>query len=367
MPKPIQKLLVKIGVTALISLLGLVVALYLLHQCGAINAWQFPLKRVSAFLGGIGLTCLLLSFVLRIRPKKRIIRVVLIAILTINAIAYIGAYALTHYISLGQLGLGMPRPTNPRLPSDVGLEYVTQRIPINQTEWIETWFIPAQSSSSKGTVLLFPGNGGSKGKQLLAPAQVFHDLNYDALLIDFRGVSGSSGSTTTLGFWEAKDVILVRDRAKQLNLKHPIIFYGVSMGSAAILKAVAQENIAPDAIILELPFARLLNAVKSRLQVKNVPLFPTAELLVFWGSIQHGFNGFAHNPVTYAKQIKCPTLVLQGERDKWTTMTEINELFQNLRGSKQLVIFPTAGHQLLVSVDRHYWQKSVNEFLKNIT
>ena len=44
------------------------------------------------------------------------------------------------------------------------------------------------------------------GKQLLAPAQAFHRLGYDAILVDFRGVGGSSGNTTTLGVREAQDV-----------------------------------------------------------------------------------------------------------------------------------------------------------------
>jgi uncharacterized protein len=300
------------------------------------------------------------------RGKKCIYRAVLVIFLVANIFSYIAAYALTHYSSPGQVGLSFPKPANSRVPKDIGLEYVTQRIPINQTEWLETWLISAPHSSSKGTVLLFPGNGGSKGKQLLAPAQVFNALNYDSLLVDFRGVGGSSGNTTTLGVREAKDVALVVNYVNKLNLRHPTILYGVSMGSAAILKAIAQEKIAPDAIILELPFARLVDAVRSRLRAARIPTFPIAEMLVFWGSIQQKFNGFAHNPVTYANKVQCATLIFQGKQDQWTDMKEIDELLQNLQGSKQLVIFPNAGHQLLVTVDKKLWLQSVNQFLEKV-
>ncbi|MGB3513175.1 MAG: alpha/beta hydrolase [Microcoleaceae cyanobacterium] len=78
-------------------------------------------------------------------------------------------------------------------------------------------------------------------------------------------------------------------------------------------------------------------------------------MFVFEGSIQHIFNGLAHNPITYIKQIKCATLLLQGKKDKWIDMVEINELFQNLQGQKQLVIFPKVGHQLLATVDKKLW------------
>ena len=126
------------------------------------------------------------------------------------------------------------------------------------------------------------------------------------------------------------------------------------------------KNINPEAVILEAPFARLVNAVKSRVRAIKVPAFPITELLVFWGGVQHGFNGFALNPVTYAKSVECPTLILQGKLDKWTTLKEINEIFQNLQGSKQLVIFPDAGHDLLVTVDKELWKRSIEEFLEGI-
>ncbi|MCU0544231.1 MAG: alpha/beta hydrolase [Oscillatoriaceae cyanobacterium Prado104] len=286
--------------------------------------------------------------------------------MSLNALSYVGAYALTHFNSPGRWGLGLPRPTSSKLPSDVGLEYVTQRIPIKKTEWLETWFIPAQRPVSSGTVLLFPGNAGNKAKQLLAPTEVFHRLGYDTLLVDFRGVGGSSGNTTTLGMREAKDVALALGYAQRSNFQRPFILYGVSMGSAAILKAVAREKINPDAVILELPFARLLDSVRSRLRAIRVPTFPIAEMVVFWGSIQHRVNGFTHNPVTYAKKVKCPALLLHGRLDKWTTVVEIDRIFKNLQGSKQLTIFPNTGHSLLVTVDEEYWQQSVDQFLTGV-
>ncbi|MBW4470663.1 MAG: alpha/beta hydrolase [Stenomitos rutilans HA7619-LM2] len=298
--------------------------------------------------------------------RKRLCQFVLTAFCVFNVLSFAGAYVLTHFSSPNAWILGLPRPTSAKLPTDIGLAYTTQRIPIGQAEWLEIWFMPAQPLESKGTVLLFPGNAGSKAKQLLAPAQAFHRLGYDALLVDFRGVGGSSGNTTTLGVREAKDVAVAASYAQRSNLKRPIVLYGVSVGSVAILKAIAHENVNPDAAILELPFARLLDTVRSRVRAVRLPKFPIAELVVFWGSIQHGFNGFTHNPVTYASRVKCPTLLLHGKLDQWTTEAEIKQILQNLRGFKQLIIFPHAGHDLLVTVDREQWARSVNQFLKQI-
>ncbi len=297
---------------------------------------------------------------IKIRKKiiKRIFKFILIAFIILNILSYAGAYFLTHFNYSNKQVIT-------KKPDDIGLKYETQRIAVSQKEWLETWFIPAPSKVN-GTVLLFPGNNGSKGKQLLAPTKVFHNLGYDALLTDFRGMGGSSGNTTTIGVRESKDVALTMNYAEKLKLKHPYILYGVSMGSAAILKAIADENINPEAVILELPFARLVSAVKSRVRAVKFPTFPVTELMVFWGGIQHGFNGFAHNPVTYASSVNCPALILHGKLDKWTTVAEINDISQNLQGSKQLVIFPNAGHDLLVTVNKELWKHSVEKFLKGI-
>ena len=274
---------------------------------------------------------------------------------------------MTHTHPVRKIGLSLPRPTSQRLPSDVGLKYATTRIPSGKNEWVEAWSIPAASSATaKGTVLLFPGHLSSKGKQLIPLAQVFHQLNYDCLLVDFRGVGGSSGDITTLGATEAQDVAVAMQYARQLHHERPIILYGLSMGSAAVLTAIANDKIAPDAIVLELPYARLIDAVRSRVKNSHLPTFPISELLVFWGGVQHGFNGFAHNPVDYARQVKCPTLILNGSRDPWTQQSEINEIFANINSKKQLVTFDRAGHDLLISIDRNLWKESIEGFLNTI-
>jgi uncharacterized protein len=303
--------------------------------------------------------------VLSKKGKRLFALFILVICLLLNISAFIGAYTLTHFKAPGQFGLGITRPTSHNLPSKIGLEYVTGRIPISQTEWLETWSILAKSNS-KGTVVLFPGNGGSKAKQLLPPAQVFHALGYDTLLVDFRGVGGSSGNTSTLGMREAEDVALSVNYAQKLSLKRPFVLYGISMGTSAILKAIADGKVAPDAIILELPFVRLVDAVGSRVRATSIPRFPMAELTVLWGSIQHGFNGFAHNPQDYATQVKCPTLILHGKLDKWTTAAQIDRIYRNLHGTKQLSIFPNAGHDLLVTIDRTRWTQDLARFLNGV-
>jgi len=250
------------------------------------------------------------------------------------------------------------------LPSDRGLSYVTHRIPIEPGAWLEAWHVPSQVPP-QGTVLLFHGNGGNKAAQLLPAAEVFHSLGYDAWLVDFRGVGGSSDRTTTLGIREAEDVeISLKYMYKQtVASPSPVVLYGISMGSVAVLKALANNTLEVDAAIVEQPFTTLPTAVRRRIAAAGAPTFPLSDLIVFWGSVQHGFNGFTHRPINDASQVNIPTLVLQGEQDPWTTVEETNRIFDNLQGYKQLTTFPTAGHELLLSIDREKWVVAVEQFL----
>ena len=345
-----------------VLVLGVIVLIFLQAQ-GLFNIWQLPLLSIGAWLGGTGLVAFLLAGLMSRSSRPYVIFCTVVLFVLLNGLAYFAAYTLTHFNDSTLPGLAFaPKPTNARKPADFGLDYATERIAINEQEWLEAWRIPADGHS-KGTVLLFPGNGGNKAHQLMIPAQALHELGYDALMVDFRGQGGSSGTSTTMGLRESQDVAYALQHAETIALPRPYILYGVSLGSVAILKAI-NTGLEPDAVVLELPFAYLMNAVKTRMRAQGFPTFGIAELIVFWGSLQHGYNGFTHNPVNYAKSATAPTILLHGQEDRWTTLSEIEKIYQNLQGPKELVVFSNAGHELLVTVDRERWTETIGTFLR---
>ena len=117
---------------------------------------------------------------------------------------------------------------------------------------------------------------------------------------------------------------------------------------------------------MECPFDRLLNTVENRFSAMAVPSFPFAQLLVFWGGVQQGMNGFAHNPVNYAASVHCPVLLLHGEQDPRVSVPQIRSIYENLAGNKELVLFPHAGHESYLQSDSERWKRTVGEFLRRI-
>lgn len=301
----------------------------------------------------------------RILLKKVIIRTAIGGILALNVIGYTGAYLLTHYKTDNKFSLGVPRSNNYNSPLDFDLQYTKQKIFIEQNEWLDSWFIASPVAKSEGVVILFHGKDSNKSS-LLDAAKILHSLKYDTLLIDFRGSGASSGNTTTIGANESQDVVAAFNYLKKSNGQKPVILYGISMGSAAILRAIAKYQIQPDGIILELPFISLLDSAKTRLKSYSLPPSPMAELMVFWGGVQHGFNGFNHRPIEDAKAVKCPVLILAGKRDRTIALAKVERLAQNFNVTHDLVVFSEAGHELLVRSDRKLWQQSVKSLLDTI-
>ncbi len=315
------------------------------------------------------------------RVRTYVIRFALLLLLvfiSINTVAGLQVRSMTHFVPPNELppagetrspigqfwftlsGQPIPRPENQETPANLGYDYETHTITLSGGEWLEAWWIAYPQP--QGVVLLFPGYTASK-EQLLQPAQIFHELGYSTFLVDFRGVGGSSGRVTSLGIREAEDVAYAVGYVRQTWPEQRVILYGTSMGSSALLRAVAREGVQPQAVIAEAPFARLSDAVDARVRSMRVPTFPASELLLFWGSMQLGVNAFTHNPAEYASDVICPTLLLRGTADARVAAAEIDAIYQGLPGPKARISVPHVGHELLLPQTPEVRQQ-VEQFLE---
>lgn len=255
------------------------------------------------------------------------------------------------------LGINIPKPQNKAVP-----KRAYQTINLKSHEVLEAWHV--KLPNPKGTILMFHGYSSSKSG-LLNYAEEFNRKGYSTFLVDFMGSGGSSGNITTVGFKESRDVKVAYEYIRKDEEESPIILFGSSMGAVAIMKSIGDYKIEPDKIIIECPFGSFKRTTEKRFEAMNVPSFPLANLLIFYGGLQLGFNAFLHNPTEYAKAIKLPTLLLYGAKDARVTRTEIEEIYENLKGEKVLGIMEQSGHEVYLNDDREKWNVMVDEFLKN--
>lgn len=290
-----------------------------------------------------------------------------------NAIVAAHAWRFTHFASGGAktanpealstgdrvvvalTGVVVPKPTVGRLPPDVGLTAASA-----VEAGVSTWTVPG---SGRGTALLFHGYGGSKS-DLLDEAAVLHAAGWTTVMADFPGSGESPGNTTSLG-WAEADIVAALAKAHQGDGR--LALFGKSMGSAAVLRAIGVLGAPADVLVLENPYDRLITTVGHRFEAMGLPAQPGAALLVFWGGVELGFNGFEMTPVDFAANIHTPTLLLHGEQDPRVHLAEVESIRAALAGPADLVVFPGAGHVGLYSADGALWRSSVTGFLDRET
>ncbi len=296
------------------------------------------------------------------------------AFLALNALALFHVRAMMRYADGGERspppeklagwdklrtitrGTRIPRPTSDRQPGDLSATTKKLVLLCSDSPTLEAWY--ADEGPDTPLVLLFHGYASEKSA-LLPEARALLGMGSSVMLVDFRGSGGSSEAYTTIGLHEATDVATAYRFAREQLGHQRIILYGQSMGAAAILRAVSHHRIDPDGVILESVFDRLLHTVRNRFGTMRLPAFPAAELMVFWGGLQWGFDGFDHNPVDYATALNCPALFLHGAQDPRATVDEGRRVFAAAQGPKDFVVFAKAGHESSLKTDESRWRESV--------
>jgi uncharacterized protein len=305
-----------------------------------------------------------------------LLRTTLLLFVLANIVLAFHAYKFTHYYNVGEIvtkadadktgwdktkeilfGLNFTKQPNgpkPALASEVVL--------INtEKDSLKAWYTALPQGTAKGTVLLFHGHGSQKGA-LNDEAAVFQQLGYHTLQLDFRAHGSSGGNTTTIGFYEAEDVKLAWEYIAAKGEKN-ILLYGASMGAATVSKAIADYNLSPSKIILEMPFASLNQAAAGRIKMMGLPPQPMASLLTFWGGTLHGFWAFGLKPAAYVKSIKCPVLLQWGLHDNRVMQEETDEIFKNISSPKKLVVYKNSGHESFCDKEHDKWVSEVSRFL----
>ena len=309
------------------------------------------------------------------RLYKRIFFTAFVLFLLLNLILISQAYHLTHFYEHGTVkpvkeqttgfwnraqlvvfGLKQEKLTG-TIPDS---PYKTIKLVTKDSLFLDAWLISVPHS--KGTIALFHGHGSEKSANL-SQSNTFNEMGYSTLLVDFRAHGLSEGNTCTIGYREAEDVKLAYDFLKNNGEKN-IILYGISMGASTVTKAVADYSLAPSKIILEMPFASLLETAEGKMRMAGLFAKPLGSLLMFWGGVINGFWAFDMKPKEFVKKIKCPVLLQWGKKDKGVTESEINEIFKNISSSKKLVVYEDSGHENLCESEPDKWEANIDEFLE---
>jgi uncharacterized protein len=239
-----------------------------------------------------------------------------------------------------------PPPEAPRRPVEtLDLEGAGVRL--------KAWRFPGEGPKKRGTVVYLHGTGDSR-RSSPGIADHFVPAGFDVLAYDSRAHGESGGDACTYGAYEKQDLVRVLEQIQT----RPIVLIGSSLGAAVAVQTAA---ISPkvDAVISVAIFSSLRAVARDRVsfiasEANMRDAFAIAER-------EGRFEVNEVSPAAAASHVKAPVLVIHGAEDDDTPPIHSQRVYDALRGAKQLILVPGAGHN--DALGRQVWP-SIDEWLR---
>lgn len=249
------------------------------------------------------------------------------------------------------------------LPAD--FDFPTEQVSFAATDGVTLWgwFVPC-AGSTRGAVLLH-GNGSTRS-QMIARARWLRTQGYAVLLYDARGHGESGGERVSFGLLETRDLLGALDYVRSRGATD-IGCIGASQGGATIALAAEQlRNVRW--VVLEAVFPDLPLAMDRRFRhTLHLPGWFAGLLMRPIAEWRIGASAREIAPLKMVGRLKCPALILGGERDPYTTVEDTRALYAAAAGPKQLWLVPNAGHVDLYGAAGRNYEEHLAEFLKAAT
>jgi len=260
---------------------------------------------------------------------------------------YVGVYTAISclFFALQPHVLYQPSRNIHATPLDIGLSY--EEITFNTSDGVELsgWYVPG--NSSKGVILFCHGNAGNIGGRL-EYLKIFHRLEFDTFIFDYRGFGKSEGHTTEKGTYldiEAAMDYLIDNRNVS---EDEVIIYGRSLGGAVAINHAKDHT--PKMLIIDSSFTSYRKISSDVLKGLLMPV--PVRLLA----------RFDYNSIDNIGKIDCPILVIHSRDDEMIPYSHGKDLFRKANEPKKfLTISGTHNEGFLTS--GHY-EAGLSDFLE---
>lgn len=339
-----------------------------------LNPWEllvgvYFLVGVSLILGGMLHVCSALARWVDMRffqpladmPKTSKTRGVLVGLasrllLLVLALPYLEATLFVNRFK-------MPNPWTPR--DLIGRDFEDVEFTTADHLQIRGWFLPTRTGASDRTLLICHGLGANRSN-FLPFVEVGNILDANVLLFDFRGHGDSEGHTVSAGYWEKLDVLTAVEylRTKRPTQARELYAVGISMGSAALIRAAAELNPPLDALIIDSAFTNAVELTDSILRpfpsyvrpLITKPGIPLACLLA-------GCWIPDVRPIDVIARVRATLLIIHAEGDPMIASDHARRLYDAAVEPKTLWIADTQGHGSALILAGNEYRTMVKEWM----
>ncbi len=260
-----------------------------------------------------------------------------------------GYLVIVGFMYLGQEQMlylpGVPGRDLVSTPEDIGLEYDSVEIMTEDGVRLHGWHVHADDP--RATVLFFHGNAGNISHRLDS-LRIFHELDMDVLIIDYRGYGQSEGSPSEEGLYrdaEAAWRYLTRERGVE---PERIIAFGRSLGGAVAARTAAHLPVG--GLILESTFTSVPD-----LGAKLYPWLP-----VRW------LSRLDYDARAFVEATEVPVLVIHSVDDEIVPYEQGRVLYQTA-GERGSFLEIRGDHNTGFLRSRERYMEGMERFLESLT
>ena len=250
-------------------------------------------------------------------------------------------------------------------PSTYRADYETVSFSSEDGITLKGWFVKPAHPASKAPVIIICHGVGANKSDFTELAVALSRRGYFVLLFDFRAHGDSSGSRSSLGYHEQKDVSAALDFLKSRTEIDPkrIGIYGFSMGASTAILAAARTH-AFSAIVADSAFASLKDLARSTITgFYHLPSFPFLHLAVIEYELYFQTRIDAVSPVSVIKDISpAAVFIIAGDGDLLIPAENGRKLFASAKEPKELWIIPNADHGATLAAAGSAYEKRVGTF-----
>jgi pimeloyl-ACP methyl ester carboxylesterase len=180
---------------------------------------------------------------------------------------------------------------------------------------IAGWYIPAADGAgpTAPTIVLVHGFASNKSG-ILAYGLALHDT-FNLVAFDERNGGRSTGTQTTLGLLEQKDVRAIVDWLERTKRPSHIGLLGDSMGASAAINE-ARHDPRIEALTLDSMHTRIVYQFEQRLKANGHPAYPGTWAVFFGTWVRTGLDFGAADPIDALPDMgRRPILLTHGTKD----------------------------------------------------
>ena len=226
-------------------------------------------------------------------------------------------------------------------PGRIGLQFESVYFETADGVKLSGWFIP--SDSARGVILFCHGNAGNISHRLES-IHIFHQLELDVFIFDYRGYGQSEGKPTEKGTYQDAEAAWRYLTEERQLAPTEIIVFGRSLGGA-IASWLAQSH-TPGALIVESTFTSL-----GDIAATLYPYLPVRLLL-----------RFEYHTAEYLSRVNCPVLIVHSRDDEIMPFSHGRRLFEVAGEPKRFLEITGTHNEGFITSGKRY-EEGLNAFI----